>query len=251
VYRHDRSASALAWQQLLDRARAGRVPDAARRVIRARLALAEHLDALYETDRAIEQLEAVLGADAGVASRVDLARAQWQLGVAYDRLGQRQRAVDAYTLALDQTPSNDATQRGRIREAMRRAPDAKARDAYRLSLEGWRAFERGALEAAATALTRAIDLDPLDDIARYRFARVLTARGDPIRAKEQLERLIRAHLAPAFVLASAYVAYAQLLERDGDRLRAIENYRSAADLVGGDTRARDDARAALKRLGAG
>ena len=58
-------------------------------------------------------------------------------------------------------------------------------------------------------------------------------------------------MAPAFVLASAYVAYAQLLERDGDRARAIENYRAAADLVGGDTRARDDARAALQRLRAG
>jgi len=249
VYRHDRSASALAWQLLLERARAGRVPDAPRRAIRARLALAEHLDGLYETDRAIEQLNAVLDADAGVASRVDLARAQWQLGVAYDRLGQRQRALTAYNVAIDQTPSSDATQRSRIREAIRRAPDAKAREAYRLSLEGWRAFERGALEAAAIALTRAIELDPLDEVAHYRFARVLSARGDPIRAKEQLERLIRAHVAPAFVLASAHVAYAQLLERDGDRLHAIENYRAAADLVGGDARARDEARAAIKRLG--
>jgi len=77
---------------------------------------------------------------------------------------------------------------------------------------------------------------------------VLAARGEPIRAKEQLENLIRAHVAPAFVLAPAYVAYAQLLERDGDRSRAIENYRAAADLVGGDTHARDDARAALRRL---
>ena len=139
------------------------------------------------------------------------------------------RAIKAYTAAIDQTPEIDAAERGRIREALRRAPDAKAREAYRLSLEGWRAFERGALEPAATALTRAIELDPLDQVARYRFARVLTARGDPIRAKEQLETLIRAHVAPAFVLASAYVAYAQLLERDGDRARAIESYRAAAD----------------------
>jgi tetratricopeptide (TPR) repeat protein len=244
-YRHDRPASALAWQTLLDRARAGRVPDAARRAISARLSLAAHLDAMYETDHAIEQLLAVVNADPQVVSRADRGRAQAQLGVAYDRLGQRDNAVKAYTAALTGVES---AERGRIREALRRPPDATAREAYRLSLEGWRAFERGAFQPAMTALARAVELDPLDQVAHYRFARVLAARGEPIRAKEQLENLIRAHVAPAFVLAPAYVAYAQLLERDGDRSRAIENYRAAADLVGGDTRARDDARAALRRL---
>jgi len=248
-YRHDHPASALAWQTLLERALAGRVPDAARRVIRARLALAPQLDAIYETDRAIEQLRAVLGTDPPLVSRADLARAQAQIGAAYDRLGQREAAVKAYAAAMNQASEIPATERGRIREALRRAPDPKAREAYRLSLDGWRAFERGALVPAATALQRSVELDPLDLVARYRLARVLDARGERIRAKEQLENLIRARAAPAFVLASADVAYAQLLERDGDRARAIEHYRAAADLVGGDTRARADARAALERLG--
>jgi tetratricopeptide (TPR) repeat protein len=203
---------------------------------------------MYETDRAIAQLQAVLDTDPRTPSRADLARAQWQLGAAYDRLGQRDLAVKSYTAAINQASELEAAERERIRDALRRPPDPKARDAYRLSLDGWRAFERGVLDAAMTALARAVELDPIDQVAHYRFARVLAARGQQIRAKELLENLIRTHAAPTFVLASAYVAYAQLLERDGDRAHAIENYRAAADLVGGDTRARDDARAALQRL---
>jgi tetratricopeptide (TPR) repeat protein len=244
-YQHDHPAAARAWQTLLDRARAGQVADAPRRSIQARLGLAAHLDALYETDRAIEQLQAVIDADPGVRSAAQLSRAQFRLGAAHDRLGARDLALKFYTAALPQADNRD---RGAIRDAMRRAPDAKGRDAYRLSIEGWRAFERGDLRSAGDALARSIELDPVDPVARYRWARVLAARGEPMRAKQQLEQVIGARTAPSFVLASIYVTYAQLLERDGDRARAIQQYRLAADLVGGDLRARDDARAALQRL---
>jgi tetratricopeptide (TPR) repeat protein len=245
VYLHDRPASALAWRTLLDRAGAGQVADAPRRAVRARLALATQLDAMYETDRAVEQLRAVVDGGAAARSRTDLARAQSALGAAYDRLGRRDEAVSAYNAALMLAEGDD---RARIRESLRRAPDPKPREAYRLSLEGWRAFERGSLEPAAAALTRAVELDPADEVARYRLARVMSARGDTARAKPLLEHVISARTTPTFVLASARVAYAQLLERDGNRDRAIEQYRDAADLVGGDTRARDDARGALQRL---
>jgi tetratricopeptide (TPR) repeat protein len=86
--------------------------------------------------------------------------------------------------------------------------------------------------------------------ARFGLARIATARGDDARAREQLETLIAAPTAPPIVLASAYIEYARLLERSGDRVRAIENYRHAAQVGGGDSRAHDDARTALKRLGA-
>jgi hypothetical protein len=50
--------------------------------------------------------------------------------------------------------------------------------------------------------------------------------------------------------ARAQIAYAGLLERAGDRARAIESYRTATQMAGSDARTREDARAALKRLGA-
>jgi tetratricopeptide (TPR) repeat protein len=86
--------------------------------------------------------------------------------------------------------------------------------------------------------------------ARLGLARLATARGDDARAREQLETLIGARTAPAMLLATAHIEYARLLERAGDRPRAIDSYRQAAQMAGGDARARDEARAALKRLGA-
>ena len=50
--------------------------------------------------------------------------------------------------------------------------------------------------------------------------------------------------------ARAHLGYAWLLERAGDRARAIESYRNALQVAGNDSRTRDDARAALNRLGA-
>jgi tetratricopeptide (TPR) repeat protein len=244
-YRHDRPASARAWQTLVDRGRSGQVIDGARRAVQARLALASHLDALYETDRAIEQLQAVVDSPPEVRSSVQLSRAQRQLGFAYDRLGSRDRALKFYAAALAQSNGDD---RKAIRDAMDHAPDPSTREAYRLSLEGWRAFERGAIQPAAAALARAVELDPSDAVARYRWARILAARGEPMRARSQLEQIIGARTAPPFALASIYVAYAELLERDGDRAKAIQQYRSAADLVGGDLAAREEARASLQRV---
>ena len=63
AYFHDGRASAAAWQALLDRARAGAVYDPARTEIRARLGLAQALDAMHETDRAIAELEIVVAAE--------------------------------------------------------------------------------------------------------------------------------------------------------------------------------------------
>jgi tetratricopeptide (TPR) repeat protein len=86
--------------------------------------------------------------------------------------------------------------------------------------------------------------------ARLGLARLAASRGDSARAREQLEALLAARDAPPIVLAAAYLEYARLLERAGDRTRALDNYRRAAQMNGGDARARDDARAALQRLGA-
>jgi tetratricopeptide (TPR) repeat protein len=247
---HDHPASASAWQTLLDRARAGRVGHQAVVETRARVGLATQLDDVYETDRAIEQLRAVVDISPRVGSRAAHSRAWLQLGLFYDRMGQREQAIDAYTTALDQAPRDDSATRARSRAGLRETPDRTARVAYRLSLEGWRAFERGALDPAAAALQRAIALGPADEVARYRYARVLAARGDTMQARAALEIVIAAPSAPPIALAGALVEYAHLLERAGDRGRAIEMYRRGEQIVGSHTRTRDDARAALKRLGA-
>jgi hypothetical protein len=251
---HDNPASAAAWQMLVDRARAGRVHDPARTEVRARLGLAAELDAMFETDRAIDELKIVLAATPAALASGARARANLQLGAAYDRLGQRNLAVRAYTAALAGPASDDAPRtRERARAGLGQAPDASETESYRLSLEGWRALERGADGEAETSLARAVALSPFDAVARYRYARALEARGDTLRARAELEHVLAARpLAPAIVLASAFVDYAGVLERAGDRSRASTMYRYAIDVVGGDPRARRDAIRALKRLaGAG
>ena len=109
----------------------------------------------------------------------------------------------------------------------------------------------GAREDAERLLTRAVMLAPSDAVARYRYARALDAGGDRVHARDQLEYVMAARpVAPAIVLAGAYVDYAQRLEEAGDRARAIAMYRDAAQMIGGDPSARDQATRALKRLSA-
>jgi tetratricopeptide (TPR) repeat protein len=248
TYLHDLPASAAAWQALLDRALGGRLAAHVRGAeVRARLGLAAMLDQMAETDRAVDQLKAVLASNPtdppGARGRAAL-----QLGQAYDRLGARDLAVPAYRTALAAAASDDV--RARARAALAAAPDARATEPYRLSIAGWRAFERGALADADADLGRAAALAPGDPVTRLRYARVLEARGDRARARDAFERVVAAHPpAPAFVLGTAYVEYAHLLERSGERDRALAMFRHALDVAGADPRAHDDAASSVRRLG--
>lgn len=246
----DHPASAIAWRTLVDRARAGRVYDAARTEIRGRLGLAQALDQMFETDRAIGELKTVLAAPPEAMPDGARARAQLQLGTAYDRIGERDSAVQAYNAAIAEAATDETRQiRERASAALRQTPDLQAAEAYRLSLVGWRALERGATAEAEAALTRAAALSPSDAVVRYRYGRMLQASGDTSRAREELEKVTAAApSAPAVILSSALVAYAHLLEGAGDLTRAQTMYQRAIELAGGDRRARDDARRALRRL---
>ena len=184
-----------------------------------------------------------------LAASGDRAEAQLQLGAAYDRLGQRNLAVAAYRAALALAPEDASPRvRDRARAGLDLTPDARSAEAYRISLEGWRALEQGDAAGGAARLGRAVALAPNDSVARYRYARALEARGDDERARKELERVIAARAVPAIALASALVDYAQMLERAGDRDRALAMYRNAARVVGGDPRARDQATRAITRL---
>jgi tetratricopeptide (TPR) repeat protein len=246
-YFHDQPASAAAWQSLLERARSGRTSANALAEARAQLGLAIAHDAMYETDRVIEPLKALIAARPSAPAGV-VGHAHLLLGAAYDRLGQRQDAIRSYRAALDTSSANSEVHT-RARRGLSRQPDATEASAYRLALEGLRLLERGDTAAAVASLGRAGALQPGDAVIQTRYARALIADGRHADARAELERVLDAReTPPAIVHASACVAYARLLEQSGDRARAITYYERALGVVGGERRAREDAARAIQRL---
>jgi tetratricopeptide (TPR) repeat protein len=248
-YFHDTTASLDAWRQLVDGATAGTIhePEIAR--ARGRLGVAEQLDALAETDRAIDQLN-VLVADRPAAPRGVLSRAFALLGRAFDRMGRRSDAITAYQAALAApAPSDDGATTEAARAGLRRVPDATAAEAYRLSIEGWRAAERGAFADAEHALDRSLALAPGDLVTWYRRGHVHAERQQPEAALAAFARVTAAGAAaPPVYRARALVESAQLLEARRDRAAAVESYRAASHVFGADARTRDAARRAVVRL---
>jgi hypothetical protein len=248
-YFHDRAASLATWLALLDAAEAGRVNAAGIAAVRARLGAAEHFDALGETDRAIDLVEPLL-AQPLEAPYGALARAQLLAGTFYDRLGRRTDAVSAYRAAIAAASPDDVYEVAPLaRQRLRRAPDARKARGYALSIEGWRAFERGAATDAAGLLDRALALAPSDPIALYRRGRVYRAMHDPTRALVALGRVTAAgEASPPIILAQAYVQRAEILEALQDRAGALAAYRRASHVFGADARTRELAARAAARL---
>lgn len=248
-YEHDIAASLDTWRALLAAAREQRVNAPALAATQARLGVARHLDALHQTDHAIEQLlEAI--AQKPSAPYSSLALAHLRLGEARDRMGARPEAVAAYRAAIVSTPPGDPHDiRRQAEEGLRRTPDPRRAEAYRLSIEGWRALERNDTSHAAAALGRSIALNPSDPVARYRYGRVLQARHDDTRALAEFEHAIRGGRAcPAPILGVAYLEAARLHERLGRRDRAISFYRIASTLFGAAADTRSTAARAVTRL---
>ncbi len=249
VYQHDISSSLESWRRLLALARDERVNEAPLAEAQARLGIARQLEAVHQTDEAIEQLQAVIAmkADAPYSA---LALAYLRLGEAHDRLGARTAAVAAYRSAAAAAPLNDIYQiRQEAANKQRRAPDPRRADAYRLSLYGWRRLEHNDLLNAGAALERSLQLNPDDPVARYRFGRVLEGRKNDTAALAQFESTIRGYRScPAPVLADAYLEAARLLERDGRRDRALAYYKLAANTFGSARETRAAATRALTRL---
>ncbi len=97
---------------------------------------------------------------------------------ALDRLGQRDDAVRAYRAAIDASPAGDPLRTAvHARTGLRVTPDAVTARAYRLSVDGWRAFERGQFGDAGRALSQALSLRPGDQVARVR-PRTRAARAE-------------------------------------------------------------------------
>jgi tetratricopeptide (TPR) repeat protein len=177
------------------------------------------------------------------------ARARVALGRGLDRIGARSEAIEQYKMALEAVPPGDPFHSAiEARDGMRRGPDATTAQAYRASLEGWRALERGALPEASRALDRALALRPNDPATRYRHARLQLAErhtGDGIGT---LEAVISDPATPPHVFASACYHAARALEQQGSLPRAIELYRLVVGAFGVDPVLKTEAQRALQRL---
>jgi hypothetical protein len=249
TYQHDVIASLDSWRGLLELARAQRVNMAALAEVRARLGAARQLEVLHQTDHAIELLESVV-ARKPQAPYSSLAQAYLRLGEAHDRLGSRAAATTAYRNAAAAAPSDDPYEiRERSAALLRKAPDSRTSEAYRLSLEGWRRLEETDLPGATAALERSLSLNPLDPVARYRLGRVLQARREDAGALAQFELAIKnASACPAPILATAYLEAARLHERANRPADAVSFYRRVTTLFGGPEETRNAAARALARL---
>lgn len=248
-YQHDITASLASWRTLLGAAREQRSNAPMLAEVRSRLAIANLLERLHQTDDAIEQLEAVIGLKPQ-APFGSLPLAYLRLGQAHDRLGDRAAALQAYRNAVALAPSPDVHDvRSAAAAKTRRPPDLKHTEAYRLSLSGWRMLERNDADGAAAALERSLVLHGGDPVARYRMGRALQAKKDDSASLSQFEAAIRAaRSCPPPILGHAYIEAARLHERAGRRDEAISYYRIASTLFGSAADTRTAATRALARL---
>ena len=251
-YQHDITASLATWRALLAASREGRVNEPGLAAAQARLGIARQLEALYQTDHALEQLRAVLVAQPARPAGA-MAAAYLALGEGEDRLGHHDAAIAAYRLAISTSPGPDARGiRQHAAERMKRTPDAVRAEAYRLSLEGFRKLEKADVAGAESLLARSLTLDPTDPVARYRYGRVLQAKKEDADALEAFGAVIRgARDCPPPLLAAAYLEAARLHERLARPAVAIDYYRTASTLFGGGADTRAAANRALLRLRAG
>jgi hypothetical protein len=248
-YQHDITASLGTWWALLAAARDERINEADLAEIQARLGIARQLEALYQTDHALEQLRAVVRAHP-VRPSGAIATAYLGLGEGEDRLGDHDAAVAAYRLAIAASPVSDPQAiRQRAADRMKHTPDPTRAEAYRLSLEGFRKLEKGDFAGAEPLLAQGVRLDPKDRVAQYRYGRVLQANREDAAALAAFEVTIRgARDCPAPIVAAAYLDAARLHERLARQARAIEYYRAASTLFGGGADTRAAAKRALTRL---
>ena len=249
AYQHDITASLATWHTLLAASREPRSDVSSLGEVQARIGIARQLDALSRTDEAIEALEAVV-ARRPLAPYSSLPLAYLRLGQAHDRLGRRAPAIEAYRAAIAATPSPDPYSiRNQANEHLRRAPDPKRSEAYRLSLEGWRHLEQNDLIEAGAALDRSIALNGADPVARYRLGRLYQARKQDAQALVEFDHAIRyARNCPPPVLAAVHLDAARIHERFARRDRAIAHYRTVSSIFGAGADSGAAAARALARL---
>lgn len=248
-YLHDTTGALDSWRTLLAAALDRRVNEAPLAEAEARLGMARQLDALEESDDALDELRRLVG-EKPERPFETLAAAYLALGKGEDELGHRDSAVAAYRLAQSSATDPDVKNvKSRAANRLAHAPDPRAADAYRLSLEGWRKVQEGNPRDGETLIAQSLALNPSDPVAHYRAARALTAMKDDAAASVQFDAVLRhARNCPAPIAAEAFLDAARLQERLGDRTQAITDYRAARDWFGGGATTHDAATRALARL---
>ena len=179
-----------------------------------------------------------------------LARAQLALGMASDRIGDREGAEAAYRAALAAVPDGDPQNVGPVAmQRLREKPDPQAARAYRLSLEGWRLIERGALTDAEARLGQALSINPNDPVTHYRRGTLYRERGQSDLALMEFERAAQPHdVTPPTILAAAYLEAGLLLLETHQDGRAAEMLRLAIAVPGCSPTTMAAASQALRRL---
>jgi tetratricopeptide (TPR) repeat protein len=249
LYFHDPAGALATYRSVLAAARDRRLREPELAEARARLGMARQLDAMVETDRAIEHLKQVLD-DRPAAPYSARALAALRLGRAYDRMGQRDLASAAYRSAIASAPPGDPLDiEDQAAKGLRRAPNEMTGEAYRLSLEGWRALERHDLGHAEALFTRSLQLRTNDPVTHYRVGRLHLARGDDEGALSAFARAIALQaMCPATVLAAVFLDAGRVHERAGRREPAADMYRSATNVFGAPAITRSAAERALARV---
>jgi hypothetical protein len=249
AYQHDITASLATWRALLAAAREQRANAPLLAEVQARLGIARQLDALHQTDHAIENLRAIVALKPSVPYG-SLPLAWLRLGEAHDRLGNRVAATGAYAAAIESAVAPDPYNvRVQAAERLRRAPDARRAEAYRLSLDGFRRLEKDDVAGAAAALSQSLALNGNDGVARYRYGQVMMAKKDDVGALAQFQRaIVAAKDMPHPIAATAFLDAARLHERAGRREEALAYYKIASTYFGGAAETHAAAARALTRL---
>lgn len=222
----------------------GRLPSSLR--TRAVLGLASRLDALAETDLAVQWL--VREASSTLAD-VWQARVYLALGRASRRLGEVERADAAFrqVTTLPDGPMVAPLRREAVRER-RVAVDAPKAAAYRQALQAWRLAERGRVDEALPLIARAIAEDPSNAFARARMGHVLVGLGRVTEAHAAFEHVLSDTAALPALVAHTALASALLFEAQGDDTAARARFEHARDAFGASSLTQRHARDGLVRL---
>jgi tetratricopeptide (TPR) repeat protein len=193
--------------------------------------------ALQDYYGAVHLLEEVLATGRAFADAHHL------LGLSRSLLGQTDQALAAFDSAVHLNPRyveahihrglilNQLGRSTEAEEAFRRAsalegprtgrfsPHVAARLANQHAALGEAYAEAGALADAADQYRKAVELGPAFIDLRYRLARLLLDAGNPLGARDELERVLQAR--PGFVEAQASLGLAHYLAGDASEARRI------------------------------